>query len=252
MSQAAVSPADPTIPMHMADDSAPDHHNLIGLVLKAPKTFARLVAADRFGWRSSLVLLAAALGFYSIYGAAMGVFSGGSALWMTGLKIPLIAVASSLLCAPSLYVLLGLNGSPVTLRQSAAILAGSACLTSLLLVGFAPVAWLFGVSTSNLQFMIVLHLAVWGVGLCYGLRLLGISVPNGYIGNKVLVLWTVVFLLVSSQMATYFRPLLTLSADGSFHDRQKQFFFQHLVESVGQQEPEAELADAPNPDVERR
>jgi hypothetical protein len=162
----------------------------------------------------------------------MGVFSGGHALWMTGLKVPLIALASVALCAPSLYVLLGLNGSPITLRQSVAILAGSACLASLLLVGFAPVAWLFGVSTSNVQFMVLLHVVVACIGIGYGLRLLGLSVPYGYEGNKVLLLWSCVFLLVSAQMVTYFRPLLSVSASGSFHDQQKQFFFQHLRESV--------------------
>ena len=37
-------------------------------------------------------------------------------------------------------------------------LTGVAALSSVLMVGFAPVAWLFGVSTSNLQFMVALHM----------------------------------------------------------------------------------------------
>ena len=201
-------------------------------MLKAPRTFSELVAADRFGFRASLVLLLAAAGFYAVYGVSMGVFSGGHTLWMTGLKLPLIALASLALCAPSLYVLLGLNGSPLSVRQAAAILAGAACLASLLLVGFAPVAWLFGVSTSNVQFMILLHLAVATIGIVYGLRLFAVSIPNGFDGNKVLVLWTAVFLLVSAQMVTYFRPLLTTTASGQFREDQKQFFFEHLRESV--------------------
>jgi hypothetical protein len=230
-SAAANEPGEPIIPMPVASES-PGPQHLVGLVLKAPRAFAELVTADRFRLRASLMLLLTAAGFYAVYGVSMGVFSGGHAIWMSGLKVPMIALASVALCAPSLYVLLGLNGSPITLRQSIAILAGSACLASLLLVGFAPVAWLFGVSTSNVQFMVLLHLLVACIGIGYGLRLLGLSVPYGYEGNKVLLLWTCVFLLVSAQMVTYFRPLLTVSASGSFHEQQKQFFFQHLRESV--------------------
>jgi hypothetical protein len=224
-------PSGPIIPMPVASEALGPQH-LVGLVLKAPRHFAELVAADRFGLRASLMLLATAAGFYAIYGVAMGVFTGGHALWMTGLKVPLIALASVALCAPSLYVLLGLSGSPITLRQSAAILAGSACLAGLLLVGFAPVAWLFGASTNNAQFMILLHLVVASIGIGYGVRLLGLSVPSGYAGNKALVLWTCVLLLVSAQTVTHFRPLLSVTASGSFREPQKQFFFQHLQESI--------------------
>jgi hypothetical protein len=136
-------------------------------------------------------------------------------------------------------VLLGLSGSPVVLRQVAAVLCGAACLTSMLLVGFAPVAWLFGVSTTNVQFMVVLHIGVCGIGVGYGLRLLGASVPNGYAGNKVLVVWTAIFLMVCAQMLTHFRPLLTVSADGAFREDRKQFFFEHLIESMTGRAPTA-------------
>ena len=214
-----------------ATAGAAESENLLAMVLKAPRTFAEVVARDQFDWRSSLTVLAAAAAFDAAYGLAMGMFSGGHAIWMAALKVPLIAVASLSLCAPSLYVLLGLSGSPVGLRQVAAILSGSACLTSMLLVGFAPVAWLFGVSTTNVQFMILLHIAVFAVGVAYGLRLLGNSVPHGFSGNKVLAVWTAVFLLVCAQMLTYFRPLLVASENG-FRDDRKRFFFEHFLDSM--------------------
>jgi len=224
----------PMSPVSLPEKEATDFEptNLLSLVLKAPREFADRVAHDRFDWRASLTLLAAALAFDSLYGLAMGAFAGGNTLWMTALKVPLIALASLSLCAPSLYVLLGLSGSPVGLKQAVAVLSGAACLTSMLLVGFAPVAWLFGVSTTNVQFMIVLHIAVCGIGVGYGLRLLGTSVPSGYGGNKVLIVWTTMFVMVCAQMLTHFRPLLTVAADGTFREDRKQFFFEHLIESM--------------------
>lgn len=233
MSQEAMNDlADP------ASAGAHDTENVLALVLKAPRSFADLVLRDEFGWQSSLRVLAAAVAFDALYGVAMGVFAGGHSLWMAAIKVPLIAVASLLLCAPSLYVLLGLSGAPIGLRQVAAILSGSAGLASMLLVGFAPVAWLFGVSTTNAQFMILLHIVVCSIGVGYGLRLLGAAVPRGFAGNKVLVVWTAVFLLVCAQMLTYFRPLLTVSASG-FRDDRKQFFFEHFMDSMQDQSQRA-------------
>ena len=211
--------------------SAAHPENVLSMVLKAPRTFADLVLRDAFDWRASLTVLTAGVVFDAMYGVAMGVFAGGHSFWMAALKVPLIAVASLVLCAPSLYVLLGLSGSPIVLRQAAAILSGSACLTSMLLVGFAPVAWLFGVSTTNVQFMILLHIGVCVIGVGYGLRLLGTAVPQGFGGNKLLAVWTAVFLLVCAQMLTYFRPLLAVS-DRGFRDERKQFFFEHLLDSM--------------------
>jgi hypothetical protein len=220
-----------TQPPEIVGETTIGSDNVLAMVLKAPRTFAGLVVRDEFGWQSSLTVLAAAAAFDGMYGLAMGMFSGGHAVWMAALKVPLIAVASLALCAPSLYVLLGLSGAPVGLRQVAAILSGSACLTSMLLVGFAPVAWLFGVSTTNVQFMILLHIAVCAIGVGYGLRLLGTAVPRGFSGNKVLVVWTAVFLLVCAQMLTYFRPLLAVSSNG-FREESKQFFFDHFLDSM--------------------
>ena len=232
-----MSHAEHIVPMPPANQPAGEAvqiepSNLLGLVLKAPRQFANRVIRDKFDWRASLTVLAAALAFDALYGVAMGAFAGGNTLWMAALKVPLIALASVSLCAPSLYVLLGLSGSPVGLRQVVAVLSGAACLASMLLVGFAPVAWLFGVSTTNVQFMIVLHIVVGGIGVGYGLRLLGTSVPMGYAGNKVLVVWTAMFLMVCAQMLTHFRPLLTVSTNGAFREDRKQFFFEHLIESM--------------------
>jgi hypothetical protein len=145
----------------------------------------------------------------------------------------MILVASLALCAPSLYVFLCLSGTAVSFRQVGALLAGIACLSSLLLLGLAPVAWLFGVSTNNVQFTVLLHLAAWTAGLAGGLRLLGLSLSGGYPQHRAILLWVGIFLVVSAQMLTYFRPVLGPPEDGAFREPAKKFFFEHFVESMG-------------------
>ena len=203
----------------------------VAMVLKAPRRFAQLVEENRFDVRSSILLLCTAAGFHAIYGLAMGVFSGGDALWNATLKAPLILLATLLFCAPSLYVLLGLSGSSISVRQTLALLSGLACLSSLLMLGFAPVAWLFGVSTSSVHFMVVLHVVTWTVGMAYGLRLLARSVPGGRLAFG-LAVWVPLFLLVSAQMFTYFRPVLGPPPPQAFRAAPKKFFFQHFFDTM--------------------
>lgn len=249
MSQAARSESfGPTIPLPTATPLVIEESASASMLLKSPHTFARLVAEHKVDWHTSMVLFGTALGFYMVYGIATGFFAGGNSLWQAAIKTPMILLGTVALCAPSLYVLLCMGGTQIRVRQVAALLAALACLSSLLMIGFAPVAWLFAVSTNNLQSMVALHAIVWGVGLGCGLRLVGAVVPGGYRHNKPLVAWAGIFLLVCVQTLTFFRPLLGVSVKGGFRDPDKQFFFQHLYASMTGQVPGA----APEiPEVER-
>ena len=52
------------------------------------------------------------------------------------------------------------------------LVAGLLALMTVLLIGFAPVAWVFSQSTSSLVAMGALHLAFWLVATVFGLRFL--------------------------------------------------------------------------------
>ena len=254
MSQAALSNSPgPTIPISTSEPAGLEQQNAgaISMLLKSPQNFGKLVSEDQVSYRVSLVLFGAAVGFYALYGLAMGAYTSGNALWMSTLKAPLILVASLLLCSPSLYMLICLSGTAITWRQATAMMTGVACLSSLLMVGFAPVAWLFGVSTNNLQFMVVLHIVVWGLGLACGLRVLSIAVQGGYRQHKPMIVWTVLFLVVSAQMLTYFRPVLSVSPTGVFREPEKKFFFAHFFDSMSGKQAgmvPQQLESAPPPD----
>ena len=233
MSQAAyLDSFGPTIPIHTPKPPRVEEAGSVSMLLKSPKNFAQLIAQDRFDLRGSMILAATAVGFYALYGLAMGGFAGGNSLWQAMLKTPMILVGSVLLCAPGLYMLRCLTGAALSFRQTAALLAGLACATSVIMVAFAPVAWLFGISTTNVQFMVILHSAIWGVSLGCGLRLLAMAMPDGQRDSKALMVWAGIFLLVSAQMLTYFQPILGVSPSGAFRDGRKQFFFEHLYASM--------------------
>jgi len=164
-----------------------------------------------------------------IYGTVVGSLTGGGQLLIAPAKIVLGTFLSLLICLPSLYIFLCLSGTDVHLRQVAGMLVASACLSALLLISFAPVAWVFSQSTDSIGFMGFLHLLFWMVALTFGLGLLskGTALVNpSQKGN--LTVWMVIYVVVSLQMMTSLRPIIGHS--GTFLPVQKQFFLGHWAD----------------------
>lgn len=180
------------------------------------------------------LLLVVALTFIAIYGAIVGSFSGGEQWWAAPLKITVGLVVTAGICLPSLYIFACLSGSAARLTEVAGALAGALALATLLLIGFAPVAWLFSQSTSSVAFMGSLHLGFWLVATGFGVRFLKAAFRHfGLRSETGLNVWVVIFLLVSLQMTTALRPLV-----GPFNQTllpsaaEKKFFLAHWMDSM--------------------
>ncbi|MES2596926.1 MAG: hypothetical protein V4662_16400 [Verrucomicrobiota bacterium] len=93
------------------------------------------------------------------------------------------------------------RGEPdARVHQIASVLLGMVALTALLLLGFAPVIWVFSTSTDSLGFMGFLVLVFWIIGLFFGARLLTGSVSAiGSESSGYLKVWIAIF---TFQMST--------------------------------------------------
>ena len=96
----------------------------------------------------------------------------GTQIWAAPVKIGGGLLISALICLPSLYIFACLSGSQARLSEICGMVAGLLLLTTILLVGFAPVAWLFSQSTESVVWMGALHLVFWFIASCFGLRFL--------------------------------------------------------------------------------
>jgi len=170
-------------------------------------------------------LLIGAIGCYGVYGIASGFFQGGEAIALATLKIPLIVVASLLLCLPSLYVFTALSGADFAPRAFATAVSGFAGITGLILLAMMPVIWLFSVSTLSLTFVVWLHLVVWLTALVFGRQFL---VRAAGAARATIGLWLVLLFIVSLQMTTYVRPVLWRAPNEPLFATKKQSFFEHL------------------------
>jgi hypothetical protein len=161
-----------------------------------------------------------------VYGVVVGTFSMGEQLWAAPVKIAGGLLLAALICLPSLYIFTCLSGSEARLSEICGLLAGLLVLMTVMLIGFAPVAWLFSQSTESVVWMGILHLAFWLVSTLFGLRFL----ENGFSHTKArssagLNVWIIIFLLVAVQMTTALRPIVGKAS--TFFPTQKRFFVTH-------------------------
>jgi hypothetical protein len=169
-----------------------------------------------------------------IYGVVVGTFSRGPQLWIAPLKIAGGLLIAAIICLPSLYIFACLSGSRARLAEMAGLLAGLLLLMTLLLIGFAPVAWLFSESTNSIGWMGFLHLVFWGIATIFGMRFLG----AGFAGTQArsqagLTVWAVIFILVCLQLTTALRPIIG-TADKVFPGaEEKKFFIKHWMDELG-------------------
>lgn len=161
-----------------------------------------------------------------IYGVVVGTFSGGTQLWAAPVKIALGLTISAAICLPSLYIFACLSGSQARLSEVCGLLAGLLLLMTILLIGFAPVAWIFSESTESSAWMGALHLSFWFVATLFGLRFMKAGFSHACARSQAGInVWTIIFLLVALQMTTALRPILGKSE--TFFPAEKQFFLGH-------------------------
>ena len=161
-----------------------------------------------------------------VYGLVVGSFSGGEQYWIAPVKIVGGMMVAAIICLPSLFIFSCLAGSQARLMEVFGLVAGLLVLTTILLIGFAPVAWVFSQSTNSVAAMGALHLAFWAVATFFGWRFL----KNGFAhlsaqSTGALHVWIIIFVLVCVQMTTALRPILSHSE--TFFPQEKKFFLAH-------------------------
>ena len=199
--------------------------NTIDTLLKRPLALLNQLQRDQ-GARVGRHLLVLSIICLGIFGFILGLSSGDRQLWSAPLKIIGGVAVSGLITLPSLYIFSCLNGLDVSLRSVAAVLGASLALVSLLLIGLAPVLWIFTQSTDSLVFLGFLSLLFWGGSLAFGLGLIFKGADTcGIKGGDYLKIWAVIFTLVTLQMSTALRPIIGEAE--TLLPREKKFFVNH-------------------------
>ncbi|MEO5803645.1 MAG: hypothetical protein ABIR24_08945 [Verrucomicrobiota bacterium] len=231
------NPASPIDPAHPPLGKNPEEQipitgvaSAIEAILRQPR---RVLFQLRQPKQGSLIagMLIIALVCSAIYGVVVGTFSGHEQLWAAPAKIAVGLLISALICLPSLYIFSCLSGSEARLGEVCGLVAGLLALMTILLIGFAPVAWIFSQSTESLAAMGTLHLVFWFIATGFGLRFLqtGFAHMNAKT-NSGFKVWTVIFLLVMLQMTAALRPIVGTAP--TLLPTEKKFFLNHWADCL--------------------
>ncbi len=188
-------------------------------------------------------MLISSIAFLALYGAVMG---STHSLWQalsSAAKLPILFLATLIVCSPMLYFFNILFGSDQSLTQNIALILTAITVTAVLLLSFAPIAMFFLLTTSNYQFFKLLNVAVFiaagGMGVLFlsqGMRVVSAAGQEGTGARRtVLRLWILVYAFVGSQMAWTLRPFI--GAPSMNFELFRQFggnFYTNIVASVGE------------------
>jgi len=232
----AIPPVIPSTPRQLGDDPServpiPNVIVAIEAILRQPRRVMfqlRQPEAGKLIAHTLLVTVVCSL----IYGVVTGTFSGGTQLWAAPVKIAVGLMISALICLPSLYIFGCLSGSQARLVEVGGLLAGMMMLMTILLIGFAPVAWIFSQSTDSPAWMGALHLVFWFIATLFGLRFLQAGFLYSQARSRAgFYTWVIIFVLVSLQMTTALRPIIGKS--DTFLPTEKKFFVAHWSNCLG-------------------
>jgi hypothetical protein len=181
-----------------------------------------LRAAGRFDptrWTERPVwwLLVIVLGFAPVYGGMMGSFNLDSPerIWQvvfSALKVPLLLLATGLLCLPGFFVLNTLLGLRDDFRESAqAILAGQAGL-SIALASLSLLTRFWYFSTSSYRAALLFNAGMFTLATIAGqivmLRYYRVLIRRNRRHQTMLYAWMVMYAFVGIQMGWVLRPFV--------------------------------------------
>jgi hypothetical protein len=161
-------------------------------------------------------MLLSCLAFFALYGAVMG---SSHSLWQalsSAGKLPVLFLATLLVCAPTLYFFNLIFGSNQSLKQNVTLLLSGITVTAVLLLSFAPVVLFFLLTTSHYQFFKLLNVGVFTISgwvgvafLSRGMRIVSQTSGNGAGARRLVVYaWILLYGFVGSQMAWTLRPFI--------------------------------------------
>ena len=171
---------------------------------------------DGFGLRPKVrSMLVSSFVFLAVYGAVLGSTHSPAQALSSAVKLPIMFLATLMVCVPTLYFFNVLFGSDQGISQNVALILTAIVVTAVLLVSFAPIAIFFLLTTSQYQFFKLLNVAIFGISGLMGILFLGqgMRVMKGSETGEterrwVLRLWMFLYAFVGSQLAWTIRPFI--------------------------------------------
>jgi hypothetical protein len=192
------------------------YQQFLSTLLSDRERFFADVVAEKDLARKLRYTLLTMLGLAAFYGLVAGAYSSALQALSAAIKLPVLFLATFLICFPAFFVVQVLVGSRLRLLQVIVLVMGTLALTAILLSAFIPIIAFFLITGSNYYFLQLLHVVIILLTGIFGLYALheGLSLvceKHGVYPRKAMTImraWAVLFAFVGIQMAWNLRPFL--------------------------------------------
>ena len=171
-------------------------------------------SATRHSAATQLAIIVAA---GMVYGAVMGSYggladNGWKQALVSALKVPFLFTVTFFICLPSFFVLNMLSGLHRDFGRVLTALLSFQAVASLVLAAFAPITFLFNVSTSLYGFMVLCNGVFFGVASMTGHTMMRRQyaplIAADYRHRIMYRVWILLYVFVGIQMAWTLRPFI--------------------------------------------
>lgn len=220
------------------------HLAIIEMILRDRRRFFGEIR-DGIGLSAKMrAMLLSSIIFMALYGAVMGSTQG--TVWQvlsSAVKLPILFLATLVVCSPTLYFFNTIFGSNQSLTQNFALILTAITVTAVILLSFSPIVLFFMLTTSGYQFFKLLNVGVFAIagfiGVLFLSRGMAIVSDGGREGvrarRNVVRLWILIYAFVGSQMAWMLRPFI--GAPGMEFELFRQMggnFYANIIASIGE------------------
>jgi len=189
---------------------------LLALLSERERYFESVVEGEELGAKLRYAF-GTTVGLSAFYGLVAGAYSGWAQALSTAIKVPVLLLATLIVCFPVFFVVQVLMGSRLKLEQVLVLVVSSLALMSILLAAFVPITAFFLLTGANYYFQHLLQIAIAGVAGLFGMFALhdGLTViceKRSVYPRRALTMmriWAILFAFVGIQMAWNLRPFLS-------------------------------------------
>ena len=189
---------------------------LLTLLSERERFFEEVVEGQELGTKLRCAF-GTMVGLSAFYGLVAGAYSGWAQSISAAIKVPVLLLATLVVCFPVFFVVQVLMGSRLRLEQVLVLVVSSLALMTILLAAFVPVTAFFLLTGANYYFQHLLQIVIAGIAGLFGMFALhdGLTViceKRGVYPRRAVTMmriWALLFAFVGIQMAWNLRPFLS-------------------------------------------
>ncbi len=211
--------------------------------LRDPDAFFHSIQRDENVKSKALSLGLVSLFSFMVYGFMLGLAKSPLQALSSSVKVPVLFLSTMLFCLPALYFFsLALLGTPLKMMQVLTVVLSGISVTAFLLLGLAPIALFFVLTSGNYEFFQLLAFVFVGISACIGVYFLwrGMTLVEptrtdalNVLGKRILFLWVLVYGFVGTQMTWRLSPFVGKPQDPFYWIRpSRDNFYVDVVKAI--------------------